>query len=248
MSWMTYTRELQLSSIVELRQYTLHPGKRNVLIELFERHFVDPQEEIGAELIGQFRDLEKPDRFVWLRGFPDMSTRSKILEEFYTDPIWRAHREEANATMIDSDNVLLLRTAWLGSGFSLGHRETVGSNQNKPSLVTATICYFEFPPEREFFVFFRGTVLTILEQYGARWLAAFVTEYSPNNFPRLAAREGENVFVWFSLFANGASYNNHVRALEKSSDWLRIQTQFKEFLIKPVEILKLSPTPRSRLN
>ena len=26
--------------IVELRQYTLHPGKRNVLIELFEREVI----------------------------------------------------------------------------------------------------------------------------------------------------------------------------------------------------------------
>jgi NIPSNAP len=245
MSKTASTRELQ-SSIVELRQYTLHPGKRDLLIELFERHFIDPQEEIGAELIGQFRDLENPDRFVWLRGFPDMSARGKMLEEFYTGPIWKAHREEANATMIDSDNVLLLRTAWSGSGFSLGHRKTVVYDQCK-SLVTATICYFDFPPQNEFFVFFKENLLPILVQYGAPCLATFVTESSHNNFPRLAVREGENVFVWFSSFANGTSYNNYIRALEESSDWLEIQAQFKEFLIKPVEILKLSPTPRSKL-
>jgi hypothetical protein len=59
--------------VVELRQYTLRPGQRDVLVELFDREFVESQEAVGMELIGQFRDLDRPDRFVWLRGFPDMS-------------------------------------------------------------------------------------------------------------------------------------------------------------------------------
>jgi hypothetical protein len=45
------------SPLVELRQYTLHPGQRDVLIELFERVLLDPQEATGATLIGQFRDV-----------------------------------------------------------------------------------------------------------------------------------------------------------------------------------------------
>ena len=32
-----------------------------------------------------------------------------MLAAFYDGPVWRAHRDEANATMIDSDDVLLLR-------------------------------------------------------------------------------------------------------------------------------------------
>src|SRR5829696_7935028 len=56
-------------SVLELRQYTLHPGKRDVLIELFEREFVESQEALGMQLVGQFRDADDPDRFVWLRGF-----------------------------------------------------------------------------------------------------------------------------------------------------------------------------------
>jgi hypothetical protein len=95
--------------IVELRQYTLHPGKRDVLIELFEREFVAPQEAAGMQILGTFRDLDDPDRFVWFRGFPDMVRRKEALERFYGGPVWKAHRDAANATMIDSDNVLLLR-------------------------------------------------------------------------------------------------------------------------------------------
>ena len=36
-------------------------------------------------LVGQFRDLDNPDRFVWLRGFADMTTRAQALERFMAD-------------------------------------------------------------------------------------------------------------------------------------------------------------------
>jgi hypothetical protein len=68
-------------------------------------------------LVGQFRDLDEPNRFVWLRGLADMPSRARSLEGFYGGAVWKAHREAANATMIDSDNLLLLRPARPGSEF-----------------------------------------------------------------------------------------------------------------------------------
>lgn len=46
--------------IVELRQYLLWPGQRDVLIELFDREFVESQEATGMAVVGQFRDLDQP--------------------------------------------------------------------------------------------------------------------------------------------------------------------------------------------
>ncbi len=97
------------SGIIELRQYTLHPGERETLIALFDGHLVEPQEQVGMRVLGQFRDLEAPDRFVWLRGHRDHASRTSALETFYDGPVWAANRNAANATMIDSDDVLLLR-------------------------------------------------------------------------------------------------------------------------------------------
>src|SRR5260370_2438825 len=74
---------VSFSPILELRQYTLHPGQRDVLIELFERAFIETQEAVGAAVIGQFRDLEDPNRFVWLRGFPDMENLLAPSQAFY---------------------------------------------------------------------------------------------------------------------------------------------------------------------
>ncbi len=68
--------------IVELRQYTLHQGKRDALIELFDREFVESQEALRMKVIGQFRDLDDSNRFVWLRGFGDMNTRAAALQAF----------------------------------------------------------------------------------------------------------------------------------------------------------------------
>jgi hypothetical protein len=133
--------------IVELRQYTLHPGKRDVLIDLFDREFVESQEILGMYVIGQFRDLDNPDRFVWLRGFRNMTERLEGLTAFYSGPVWKKHCETANATMIDSDNVLLLRPARPSSGFLIGNikRSRWGETDIPGSVVLAIIYYFDKP-------------------------------------------------------------------------------------------------------
>ena len=48
------------SPIVELRHYTLHPGRRDDLISLFDTYFVEGQESCGMKIIGH--GLEKSGR------------------------------------------------------------------------------------------------------------------------------------------------------------------------------------------
>ena len=241
---------LTYSPIVELRQYTLHPGKRDTLIELFDREFVETQEAVGIQIIGQFRNLDDPDQFVWLRGFNDMSARAQSLAAFYGGPIWKAHRDAANSTMIDSDNVLLLRRAHPTSGFSLEHerRPPTNSNSVRNGFVAATIYYFGAQVNSNFINYFENTVQPVLMESGASILAYFVTEDSPNNFPALPVREGENVFVWFGGFADQAAYEHHVAELAKSKLWKdEISKSLKRRLKSKPELLRLTPTTRSRL-
>ena len=162
--------------IVELRQYTLHPGGRDVLFELFDGALAEGQEAVGITMIGWFRDLDDPNNFVWLRAFPNMIARAPALEAFYGGPVWAEHRNEANATMISSDNVLLLRPAG-GS---------VEALRNRSELV-ASIHSFPEPVDHP-------EVERLEREHGPAW-AAFVTEESPNNFPALPVREGEHVVV-----------------------------------------------------
>src|SRR5262249_31659938 len=102
------------SSVIELRQYKIFPGKRDQMIQLFEREFIARQELVGMRLVGTFRDQRDADRFTWIREFASMDVRDRELSAFYFGPVWKAHRNEANAFIDDSDNVLLLRPAAAG--------------------------------------------------------------------------------------------------------------------------------------
>jgi hypothetical protein len=228
----------------------MHSGKRDVLIDLFDREFIESQEALGITVIGQFRDLDRPDHFVWFRGFHDMTSRAKALTDFYGGPVWKAHREAANATMIDSDNVLLLRPALQTSGFSLENmkRPPVGSDEAPKSLVVATIYYFKGPVAPDFINFFENTLKPLVTRLGATISAYFVTETSENTFPALPVRADENVFVWLSTFQDLAAYENYLAALPKSEQWRgEVSGDLARYLDKAPEVLKLSPTARSQL-
>ncbi|MEV7397935.1 NIPSNAP family protein [Aeromicrobium sp. NPDC092404] len=95
--------------IIELRQYTLKPGRRDAFVERFEREFVDTQQAVGIDVLGMFADLDDADRFVWFRGFSSLQQRDASLAAFYDGPVWAALRDETNADLIDSDDVLMLR-------------------------------------------------------------------------------------------------------------------------------------------
>ncbi len=225
--------------VVELRQYTLHPGKRDTLIELFDREFVESQEALGIRVIGQFRDLDGPDRFVWLRGFADMAARGDSLPAFYFGPVWAQHRNTANPTMIDSDNVLLLRPAWAGAALPspATPRAERGSTALPPGLLVATVFHLKAPAGPEQLAQARGPLGDALRAAGARQLAWYVTESTANNFPRLPVREGEHVLVSLALFEDAKA------ALSRD-----FGASLQPWLAKPTQTLRLVPTARSALH
>jgi NIPSNAP len=233
-------------AIVELRQYTLHPGKRDILIDLFDCEFIETQEAVGMTVMGQFRDLDDPDRFVWLRGFPDMENRAKGLAAFYGGPVWQAHRDVANATMIDSDNVLLLRPAWPGAEIDVDIRQRAALDTAMPrGLLDASIFYLKEAASPKLLTFCREHMQAALIAAGAKLLGWYVTESSPNSFPKLPVRESELVLVGLALFDDAAS-------LEKfacSGRWDReIAPTLSQWLSRAPESHRLTPTARSAIH
>lgn len=237
------------SPVTELRMYTHQPNKRDDFVQLFEDQFIETQEAVGIQVIGQFYDLDDPNRCIWLRGFNDMPAREHSLTTFYTGPIWKTHRDATNATLVDSDNVLLLRLVHPTSGFSLnGHRPPLGSRAKQAGFLSATIYYFNRPADSDFIHYFENTIHPVLMETDAQLLAYFVTEDSPNTYPRLPVREGEHVFVWFAGFPSQEAQERHIEQLEQSTIWKdEISKYLKRRLIKKPEVLRLAPTPRSRL-
>jgi hypothetical protein len=234
--------------VVELRHYTLHPGARETLIDLFDREFVETQEAVGMQVIAQFRDIDRPDVFTWLRGFPDMPSRAASLEAFYDGPVWARHRDVANGTMIDSDNVRLLRPVLPNAGFVLdADRPVPGATAIPPGLVVATI-YTLNGPAAGFADFFERTIAPRLLGSGARPYGVLETDPRPNTFPRLPVREGEHAFVWFARFADVAAHGRAVAALAADQRWTTdVRPALERMLRSPVEVWRLTPTARSRM-
>ena len=179
-----------------------------------------------------------------------MTSRAKALQDFYGGPVWKAHREAANATMIDSNNVLLLHPATPTSAFSFANKERspVGAKETRSELVVATIYYFDAPVDAAFVQFFEKTMKPTVIGSGATVLAYFVTEHSENTFPALPVRESENVFVWFARFDDAPAYERYLAALVQSPRWHdEISKELARRLKRAPEILKLWPTTRSLL-
>lgn len=169
----------------ELRQYTLKAGRRDDLVALFEREFVEGQENEGMCIFGTFRDLERDDRFVWVRGFRDMDERQQALSAFYSGPVWQAHRDEANDTMVDVDDVLLLRPLAPVS---------FPRSSDHDRAVRATIAHVHDGDVRD-----EVADSLFAAANGADWLATFVTLRAENTFPALPIREDADVVVVITI-------------------------------------------------
>jgi len=237
--------------ILELRQYLLRPGQRDRMIELFDRHFVESQEEVGIRVVGQFRVRDQPDAFLWIRGFPDMPSRARSLEAFYDrSTAWRQNKEAANATMIDFSNVLLLRPAGRSPGFVLDPAERPGPEAPDADggVVVAEIYSSARTVSKEFIAGFESDVIPVLRRSGVVPLAHFVNEPAVNTFPRLPVREGEHVFAWFAAFPDRAVWLAASNSLRAQEVWNgTIAPRFAAAGLGEPHVLELTPTRRSLL-
>jgi hypothetical protein len=225
-------------TVVELRQYLLRPGCREELIELFDREFIETQEQTGMVVIGQFRDVDRPDYFVWLRGFDGMQGRRDALTRFYGGPVWAAHRDAANATMIDSDDVLLMRPLPIaGRALTIPSRPLTGGNVGAGAYA-AIIWHRDIAdtPERT-----NRVVAHVLPQFsraGLTVIGMFETEPAANTYPALPVREGVDVLM---VLAAAPDLEQLDAALAAATKAAADQGGL------PSDVLRLLPTARSRL-
>ena len=227
-------------SMFELRQYTLYGGRRDELIGLFEREFVAPQDAVGAQVLGTFTDLDDPDRFVWLRGFTDMAARFEALTAFYGGPVWQAHRSAANATMVDSGNVLLLRPgrgAW-----------PAAQPSGTAGLVRIAIHYLGGVDPAAFLAYFEQAMTPAVAAAGGSVETILLTSPERNSFTRLPVREGEPALIWLTRFESRTREEGFARRLSQRSGWRDAAPEaVLPALMRKPEILRLAPTRGSRL-
>ncbi|MFJ1595625.1 NIPSNAP family protein [Streptomyces sp. NPDC088261] len=246
MSSVSRTEPVHRPAVIELRQYTLRPGRRDELIELFEREFVETQEETGMFVLGSFRDLDHPDRFVWLRGFTDMEARREALSAFYGGPVWAAYGPRANATMLDSDDVLLLRPSPAGCGFPTDPAGRRRAGAGAPDgFVAAALWHFP-PGTHDGGALIQDGLVPLLRRTGPAPFAVLTTEPATNTFPRLPVRTGENVVAVLTSYPDEDAHRRHLA--DAAADPLvrnGLLTDIERAQSSAPQLLRLAPTVRS---
>jgi quinol monooxygenase YgiN len=221
-------------TIFELRQYTVKGGTRAAFTQLFEEQFVTSQDEVGSHVRAVFRDLDDPDRFVWIRGFADMPARKAALESFYYGPVWKVYREQANAMIVDSDNVLLLKPV----------AATIEPQMlDRKGVIRIAIHRLRDVDPAAFAAAFAARLQPAIAAAGGRVAATLATEAAANTFPRLPVREHDPVFLWIALFPDEAAEHAFSRRLNAASGWRDgiAEAVLPAFMQKP-ETLRLVPS------
>jgi NIPSNAP len=237
--------------VIELRQYALRPGRFDPFVQLFEREFIEPQEAAGMRVIGQFRDLDAADRFVWLRGFADTAARAHSLEAFYGGALWQSLRAEANANFVDTDDVLLLRPVSAGRDVDLRgaiRADVAAGVVEPPGVVLLAVHPVDAGDAPEYRRWFARDVEPAMAQAGIALTAWLETDPTPNNFPRLPVRESEYVFVWIARHADRHGADKALHDLTASALWRdTLGPGLCRRLSGPPQLLRLEPTGRSLL-
>jgi hypothetical protein len=97
--------------IVEVRSYRIKPGHRAEFINFFETRAVPALRSYGMTILGPLLDIENPNKFVWLRGFPSLDQRDRMKEAFYESELWKNELEAIAMPMLESYDVILCETS-----------------------------------------------------------------------------------------------------------------------------------------
>jgi quinol monooxygenase YgiN len=255
----THIPDAPAGPVIELRRYRLHPGARETLIDLFDREFLETQDAAGMSVLAQFRDLDDPDAFVWLRRFEDLPRRAEALRSFYTGPVWARHRDAANGTMVNSDNVLMLKPlgdavlpSLLGPGplpRSFGpHRPSPATELGEPGVFEMTTCHLAPRADTAFAAWFEDAVRPALLAAGATVEGRWVVDQRENNFQGLPVREGETLFIWLLRFDGQDRLQRFHQKLAASAVWRdQLWPEINKRTWRENEVLRLAPTRRSLL-
>jgi hypothetical protein len=228
-------------AVFELRQYTLHPDVRDEFVVLFGAELVEPQEAVGMRVLGQFIDLDRPDVFVWIRGFADMAARESALHAFYDGPVWARYRDEANAMMIDSDDVLLLELASAddAGGWDDTLRSPVEAGATQRTALLVEICPLAPQHTGEFLHHHESMVAPLARKRAGRSLPTLRTLHAVNTFPRLPVREDVHVAVTVTKFPDLAAAD----AL-RTDPATQVAAAVRDLLADgPPHVLRLRPVP-----
>lgn len=96
--------------VIEVRTYRVTPNKRDLFLKTFKNKSIPEMERIGIRVFGPLVDMENPNKFVWLRCFPDMSSREKLKSQFYEGKVWKDEIQNELLPILDGYDFQLCKS------------------------------------------------------------------------------------------------------------------------------------------
>ncbi len=75
--------------LIELREYTVHPGKRDEWVKMMEEEIIPFQVQNGIAVLGSFVAEDNDAIYIWMRRFEDEADRVKKYEAVYESDHWK---------------------------------------------------------------------------------------------------------------------------------------------------------------
>jgi hypothetical protein len=222
-------------NVLEIRNYLLKPNVLEHFIDYFEEHFIASQEAEHMTLLGQFRLIDEPDHFVWIRGFHDMPTRQKALQNFYGGSVWAKYGPLANEMMLEWHNVHLLRPLSdidLMNGMTT-ERIAADLAAGTISLSTGLIAidFYQLHADQH------ETMQNIVQAYqkeGIQIRGQCVAEMSENTFARLPVYQYEDIFVLISAYESPVAAVKRDRTIQNLAEQnIRLHPNANSLLLSP---------------
>ncbi len=189
---------------------------------------------------GLFVDEAEPDAFVWMRGYPDHARRVDALTAFYRGPVWARNSAAANATMVDVDDVHLLRPVDPPHPPAPAvDRPDPGAPVPQARVVVEVLGIPDGQAGDTAEEWITSVAPGLIESALGVRVAMWRTDPTPNGFPALPVRTDRAV-VWLAAFVDAGARERGLRVLDEMGlgDDLAARTASRTRSL-------LTPTPRS---
>ncbi|HEV8083169.1 MAG TPA: hypothetical protein VGP55_08220 [Chitinophagaceae bacterium] len=201
-------------NVLELRNYLLNPNLADAFSHYFHSKFVAPMNELGGYTLGEYKINGVHDRFVWLRGFTDMKTRVKFLNDFYINsPTWKVYGKAANEMMINSDNVYLLKPLLKNVFIKTDKVFTVIDFYVCNNTLDKVIKLFD------------TEYIPFLKTINVQDISLWVSEMTENDFPILPVFQDKNLLVTITNFEDENEYEVKQKGIENMPTTLKKSMQ-----------------------
>ena len=214
-------------NVLELRNYLLKPNLADTFSQYFHTKFVAPMNELGGYTLGEFKISDVNDRFVWLRGFTNMKTRLKFLNDFYINSTpWKEHGKGANEMMINSDNVYLLKPL---------HKNAFLKTDKVFTVINFYICNSTLD---KVINLFDAEYIPFLKTINVEDISLWVSEMTENDFQRLPVFQDKNLLVTISNYQDKNEYEAKQKAIDNMPD--RLKTSMQELITIHTSLLLIN--------